>query len=142
MDEIAAVDNEKELKRRFQLWLRPSILDLAEEWYKKDNCGSKSEFIEKAIQFYAGYLAAGCSEDYLPRVIISTVKGITAESENRICRMLFKLTVELAMTMNVVAATHNISRGQLEDLRKTCVSEIKRTNGSYSLKDALEMQKG
>ena len=66
---------------------------------------------------------------------------MVAETENRISRMLFKLTVELAMTMNIIAATHNIKRSQLDDLRATCVSEVKRTNGTYSLKDALDMQK-
>ncbi len=64
------------------------------------------------------------------------------ESESRISRMLFKLTVELAMTMNIVAATHNIYPNQLRELRATCIDEVKRTNGTYSLKDAVDMQKG
>ena len=42
----------KEIKRRFQLWIRPSTLELADTLYKKDNCDSKSEFIEKAVLFY------------------------------------------------------------------------------------------
>ena len=64
---------EKELKRRFQLWLRPSVLDMAEELYECDNCISKSEFIEKAIQFYAGYLYSKQSQDYLPKIVTSTI---------------------------------------------------------------------
>ncbi len=44
----------KEIKRRFQLWIRPSTLELADTLYEKDNCDSRSEFIEKAILFYAG----------------------------------------------------------------------------------------
>ena len=39
----------KEVKRRFQLWLKPSVLDMADKLYVDDNCGSRSEFIEKAI---------------------------------------------------------------------------------------------
>ena len=131
----------REIKRRFQLWLKPSVLQLAEEWYPKDDCGSKSEFIEKAILFYAGYLASEGSQNFIAKNIISTLRGMVSETENRISRMLFKLTVELAMTMNIIAATHNIKRSQLDDLRATCVSEVKRTNGTYSLKDALDMQK-
>ena len=116
---------EKELKRRFQLWLRPSVLDMAEELYECDNCISKSEFIEKAIQFYAGYLYSKQSQDYLPKIVTSTIKGITAENTNQICRILFKLAVELSITMNVVAATCNISREQLDQLRGMCVSQVK-----------------
>ena len=50
---------EKELKRRFQLWLRPSVLDMAEELYECDNCISKSEFIEKAIPVTAPWHRQG-----------------------------------------------------------------------------------
>ena len=141
MSEKTQQVSEKELKRRFQLWLRPSVLDMAEELYECDNCISKSEFIEKAIQFYAGYLYSKQSQDYLPKIVTSTIKGITAENTNQICRILFKLAVELSITMNVVAATCNISREQLDQLRGMCVSQVKKTNGSYSFTDAYDLQK-
>ncbi len=136
-----ANEREKEIKRRFQLWLKPSVLDMADDLYERDNCGSRSEFIEKAIQFYAGYIYAQQSPDYLPRIIISTLKGLINDSDNRISRILFKLAVEQAITMNVVAATCNISREQLDKLRGTCVAQVKRTNGSYSFEDAFDFQK-
>lgn len=136
-----ANEQEKEIKRRFQLWLKPSVLDMADDLYAKDNCGSRSEFIEKAIQFYAGYIYAQQSPDYLPKIIISTLKGLINDSDNRISRILFKLAVEQAITMNVVAATCNISREQLDKLRVTCVAQVKRTNGSYSFEDAFDFQK-
>lgn len=141
MSEKAQQAPEKEIKRRFQLWLKPSVLDMAEELYESDNCISRSEFIEKAVKFYAGYLYSQRSQDYLPRVITSTIKGITAESTNQISRILFKMAVEQAITMNVVAATCGISREQLDKLRATCVSQVKRTNGSYSFEDAYNLQK-
>lgn len=134
-------ESEKELKRRFQLWLKPSVLDMAEELYQSDNCTSRSEYIEKAIQFYSGYLYAKDAGDYLPKIIISTLKGIVNESDNRISRILFKLAVEQAITMNVVAATCNISRDQIDKLRGTCVAQVKRSNGSYSFEDAFDLQK-
>ncbi len=135
------MNEEREGKRKFALWIRPSVIDEVTKWYKDDNCTSKSEFIEKAILFYAGYLAANGGQDYISKNITSTLRGMLSESENRISRMLFKLTVELAMTMNIVAATHSISQNQLRELRNTCVSEVKRTNGSYNLKDAVDMQR-
>lgn len=131
----------KEIKRRFQLWLKPSVLDMADDLYERDNCGSRSEFIEKAIQFYAGYLYAQKSLDYLPKILISTLKGMMNDSDNRISRILFKLAVEQAITMNVVAATCNIPRDQLEKLRATCVTQVKRSNGSYAFEDAYDFQK-
>ena len=50
--EIQEKENQ-EVKRRFQLWVMPSTLELADQYYHSDNCASKSEFIEKAVLFIA-----------------------------------------------------------------------------------------
>ena len=132
----------KEIKRRFQLWIRPSTLELADTLYEKDNCDSRSEFIEKAILFYAGYLSAEDNKTYLPNIVTSTLKSIVAESDHRQNRMFFKLAVEMAVMMNVVAANNNIDPVSLERLRGECVKEVKRLNGSFSFDDAMSWQKG
>ena len=132
----------KEIKRRFQLWIRPSTLELADTLYKKDNCDSKSEFIEKAVLFYAGYLSAEDNKTYLPNIVTSTLKSIVAESDHRQNRMIFKMAVELAVMMNVVAANNNIDPVSLERLRGECVKEVKRLNGAFSFDDAVSWQKG
>lgn len=132
----------KEPKRKFALWIRESSLDMTKEFYLKDNCGSQSEFIEKAIIFYCGYLASGEHNQYLPNVITSTLKGIVAESDNRMSRMLFKIAVELAVMQNVVAATNEIDEVTINRLRGECVKEVKRLNGSLSFDEAIDWQKG
>ena len=131
----------KEGKRKFALWIRESTLEKVRQWYDSDNCASQSEFIEKAVLFYIGYLAAESSGDYMPKIITSTIKGIVNESDNRISRILFKLAVEQAISMNVIAATCNISRDQLDQLRVMCVNQVKKTSGSYSFQDAYDLQK-
>ena len=128
-------------KRKFALWIRESSLEQVRKWYKADDCSSQSEFIEKAIHFYIGYISSENGSDYLPRIITSTVKGIVNDSDNRISRILFKLAVEQAITMNVVAATCGIDREQLEKLRGTCVAQVKRSNGVYAFEDAFDFQK-
>ena len=125
--------------RGYFLW--KSSLEQVRKWYKADDCSSQSEFIEKAIHFYIGYISSENGSDYLPRIITSTVKGIVNDSDNRISRILFKLAVEQAITMNVVAAACNIGREQLEMLRGTCVAQVKRSNGVYSFEDAFDFQK-
>lgn len=132
----------KESKRKFALWARESSLDLARKLYKADNCASTSEFIEKAILFYAGYLSAEDNKTYLPNIVTSTLKSIVAESDHRQNRMMFKLAVELAMTMNVIAASSNIDKISLERLRGECVKEVKRLNGFFSFDDAVDWQRG
>ena len=92
--------------------------------------------------FYAGYLSAEDNKSYLPRIVTSTLKSIVAESDHRQNRMLFKLAVELAVMMNVVAANSNIDPVSLERLRGECVKEVKRLNGSFTFDDAVSWQKG
>ena len=40
-----------EKKGKFALYIYDSSLDVARQWYKRDNCKSISEFIEKAIWY-------------------------------------------------------------------------------------------
>lgn len=131
---------QKENKRRFTLWVKPSVLALAEENHTKDNCQSVSEFIEKAITFYSGYVTSERNQEYLPSIIISTLKSIIRESDNRQNRNLFKLAVEMSMMMNVLATLKGVSKQDLDALRGYCVEEVKRLNGTITLKDAVEWQ--
>ncbi len=135
-------DGRKEIKRRFQFWVKPSTLELVCRYMEDDNCSSQSEFIEKAVLFYTGYLSAKENKNYLPNIVTSTLKGIVAESDNKQSRLLFKLAVEMAMMMNLLAASQEVDKVSLERLRGECVREVKRLNGSFSFEDALDWQKG
>lgn len=55
---------------------------------------------------------------------------------------IFKMAVELAVMMNVVAANNNIDPVSLERLRGECVKEVKRLNGAFSFDDAVSWQNG
>lgn len=131
-----------ENKRRFQLWIKQSTLDLADMLYKNDNCESKSEFIEKAVLFYTGYLSTENSKAYLPNVVTSTFKSIVSERESKQNRMLFKLAVEIAILQNLIALSQDIDPLSLERLRGECVKEVKRLNGSFTFEDAMDWQNG
>ena len=114
---------EKDLKRKFALWIRPSLLEEVDSLYQKDNCASRSEFMEKALQFYIGYLTCNHAQDYLADVIPSTVKGIVDESSNRMGRLLFKMAVEQAVTENILAAVCSVDQQDLSRLRGQCIEE-------------------
>ena len=139
---MSETDIKKEPKRKFALWIKKSTLDLVESQYKTDNCMSKSEFIEKAVIFYTGFLSANQNEQYIPNVVSSTIKSIVDESDKRMSRMIFKLAVELAMTMNIIAATHDIDEISLERLRGECIKEVRKHNGTLTFDDAYKWQKG
>ena len=129
-------------KIKFAAYLHPETLDKIKELYRGDDCSSKSEFIEKAVRFYIGYLTAEDKSNYRPNMFLSNMRAIASESDNRVSRMLFKLAVEQAMMMNIMAANYDIEPGTLSRLRGSCVEEVKRLGGSFSMKDAVEWQKG
>ena len=129
-------------KIKFAAYLHPETLDKIKELYRGDDCSSKSEFIEKAVRFYIGYLTAEDKSNYLPNMFLSNMRAIVSESDNRMSRMLFKLAVEQAMMMNIMAANYDIEPGTLSRLRGSCVEEVKRLGGSFSMKDAVEWQNG
>lgn len=138
--EVPEKENQ-EVKRRFQLWVMPSTLELADQYYHSNNCFSRSEFIEKAILFYVGYVTSQQNRDYLADIIPSTVKSIVDESSNRMGRLLFKMAVELAVTENILAAVCEVDQQELKRLRGQCVQEVRRTNGMLSFEDALRWQR-
>lgn len=129
-------------KKKFLLWIYPSTQELVKNNYRKDHCKSQSEFIERAIQYYVGRVNAEDDTSYLPNAFLSNMRAIASESDNRVSRMLFKLAVEQAMMMNIMAANYDIEPGTLSRLRGSCVEEVKRLGGSFSMKDAVEWQKG
>ena len=82
----------------------------------KDNCKNRSEYIEKAVAFYNGYLSTQDHMTYLPLAINSALAGVVDTSESRISRLLFKLTVELSILMNLYTAQNDVDETILKIL--------------------------
>ena len=106
------------------------------------NCRSQNEFVEKALQFYCDYLTSQDNFSVLPPMLVAAIRATVQNSESHICRLLFKLAVEMDMMMNVVAAGMEIPEEQLQALRGRCVQEVKKTQGTVTLDDAVAYQNG
>ena len=109
--------NNEDKKERFSLWMKHSTFEKVEENYREDNCQKKSEFIENAVNFYCGYLNMNSSVNFLSPVLEDIMKKLFKKSDDRISRLLFKIAVELAITMNVVAANNGVDKEVLNSLR-------------------------
>ena len=133
---------ERDLKKRVSIWLRASTRKKIEEMYQLDGCKSKSDYVERAVAFYTGYVLSDKAESYLSNMITSSLKSIVRESDNRLSRLIFKLAVELAITMNVVAANQGVDKEVLNTLRGECIKEVKKTNGIFTFDEADKWQKG
>ena len=131
--------NNDSKKVRFTLWIKPETKEAVENYMEIDNCKKESEFIEKAILFYCGHLRNSC-DDYLPNAVVSTLKKLIQESENRHSGSLFRIAVELSMIKNILAFSNGIGKVSLDKLRADCASEVKKINGTISYEDAIRWQ--
>ena len=117
------------------------LLDRTDEAMKKTNARSRSDFIAEALEFYIAWLHSEETSKVLTPALESVISGRIGDTENRIARVLFKQSVELAMLMHVVAATHSIRPEDVEALRKMCMSELSKVNGKIHFDDAVRLQK-
>ena len=126
-----------EEKVRFQARVSPETERKMELAMPNANCKSRNEFVERAICFYSDYIISKEVTNFLAPILVSTLRATIKGSEDRISRLLFKLTVEISMMMNVLAEGLEINNSRLDDLRWRCVQDVKKTNGSITFKDTL-----
>ena len=77
-------------KKSTTIWLRPSVISRMDGWLEADNCQSRSEFVDKALRFYMGYLGTEDNTTYISRAILTAIQGTLDDNNNRLCRILFK----------------------------------------------------
>ncbi len=100
-----------------------------------------TEFIAKAVDFYLGYLNSRDSTGYLSEHILSAIGGTLKNSENRISANLFRLSVEMALMINVLClAIDGIDEDWLADTRANCVRDIKKSKGKVLFENILEQK--
>ena len=131
---------EHETKIRIPLWIYPSTKEEIKNNYEKDNCKSPSEFIEKAVNFYIGFLKAGDNVNYLTPRITSSVDAVVHGAEQRINRNLFKIAVELGKVAHAVAAANDVDDDTMQELHAMCVDEVRHINGVINFESAVKFQ--
>ena len=129
-------------KVKFALWLTLETRALVEENYRAENCKSQSEYIEKAIEFYSGFLASANADTYLPRAFATVMEGKLTDFGDRLSKLLFKLLVEVSIMAHIIASDTDIDLTTLDRLRVRCVQDAMRTHGEIDFEDVLKFQKG
>ena len=107
--------------------------------YEQELC--TSEFIEKAILFYIGYLSQQDNLNYISPMITKTVKAQINDTEQRLARLLFKVAVELGKLTHLLAAANDVDDEMLRQLFVMCINEVRKTNGVIDCEDAVRYQK-
>ena len=122
--------------------LTPTMWNECDKRAEELGLRSRNEFIRDAIDFYMEWLDKPSSQKFLTPALESVIGAKIRDSEDRIARLLFKMAVELDMTMNVVAGGFKVSDDKLQQLRARCVQEVKKTGGTITFEDAVKYQRG
>ena len=125
-----------ETKDRLALRMKPETKRKIEQWYEADNCRSKNEFIEKAVNFYADYLAIN-ENGILPAAISSAIDGRIGAFEDRMASLLYKQSVEIDMTNGIIARQYEIGEDAMRRMRTQSVKNVKETNGRISFEQRM-----
>lgn len=131
-----------ENKKQKLFWLYPQTEDKIQKHLKEANCQSASEFVEKAINFYCGYLASKNDSEYLPKLLLNSINGLIETHLVPIRRLLFKEAVELNKLSQVIANTVDIDEETLYRLQAKCQEEVSHINGILGFEKAYEKQRG
>ena len=122
-----------ETKERFPLRMKPETSRRLEQWYAADNCRSKNEFVEKAINFYVDYLETQDNQSLLPTALQAALDGRLGRLEDHIARREFTRVVELDLLIGIIADAVEVDRDELKRRRAASVRNVRATNGLISL---------
>lgn len=133
-----------EQRKELTLRLKPSTRELLDATYKEAGCRSRTDFIEKSIEFYCGYLNSEKDQSYLPGAVVAALRGTISQLERGICLQLHRVAVELYSMENlmVVTAGEDITLDQLHKLRKRANTAVRENGGVLSLVEAYRYQNG
>ena len=128
-------------KQKVTIFPTPSMKKKIEENYRADNCRSQSEFVEKAVDFYLGYLNTKNASAFLPEVLSTILIGIMDDFAQRMGRMLYKLSVEQNLCNHILTADTDMDQRTYQLMRGRSVREVDSTNGRITFKEVLDFQK-
>ena len=124
--------SDKEEKIVCSYRLSPEAVRHVDQWYEADGCKHKNEFVEKAINHYASYLALHDDNQLLPVAIKSVIDGRLGQFEEHMAYLMFKQAVETDMVATLNALAYEWNDDALHKLRKDSVRNVKETNGRIS----------
>ena len=116
-------------KDKLAVYLTPEKKAELERRCHEDGSRSMTAFIERALDFYLGYLAARDAGIFLPAAIRSCINGRLGTMENRMASLLYKQAVELEMCERILSDSLELDEAYLRRKRAESIGSVKRTNG-------------
>lgn len=101
-----------------------------------DTVSSRSDIIDKAVDFYKSHVDLSQDIDYVAPIIKSVIEGSIDVHFKNVNRNLFKQAVETGVLTLCISKVFDIDDEMYDKARKKAFEETKRINGTISLLDA------
>jgi flavorubredoxin len=128
-------DNEK---LKLSLYIKKKSILAADALKLITGSPSRNDVIEKAIDFYFGYITSQLSQDYLCGVFGSKMEGLVNNLATRISKGNFRTAVESDILTRMLATVVQMSKSEYDRLRVKAIQNVKKTNGSINILEAVE----
>ena len=131
----------KDNEARIAIRLDKDFLKECDLRQKRSCLHTRTAYIEAALKLYNQYIDGECPLEFLAPAFSSMFDASIKSFEDHISRNIFKIAVELAKVLNVLAAVHDIDDNTLKELQIKCVDEVRKINGILDFNDAVKYQK-
>lgn len=126
-----------ENKDRLALRMKPDTRRKIDQWYTAAGCGSRNQFVERAVNFYVDHLAVQDDSGTLPKAVLSSLDGRLGMFEDRMASLIYKHTVELDMMMGILADSYELTEEDMRRRRAESVRNVKNTNGRILFEEKI-----
>lgn len=89
----------EENKKNYALWLYPETVRRMDNSLDLANCQSRSEFVEKALPFYIGYLVTDDTTEYLSKALLTSLQGMLDMNDDRMRSLMFKPFLKVSVLL-------------------------------------------
>ncbi len=132
----------KAKKRRFPLYMTAELDAEINQFVDYGYAKSQNDFINKAIEFYIGYLRNEKNTDYIAPVLSSILKSQMTDIERNLSEIIFKLAVEVAKQNHIAVSRGELDEDTLYRLNDMCCRDVASNNGRVQFENAYRYQHG
>lgn len=127
-------------KRRFPLYMTAEQDAEVNKFVDNGYAKSQNDFINKAIEFYIGYLRNEKNIDYIALILSSVMKSQMVDIERNLSEIIFKLAVEVAKQNHIAVSRGELDEDTLYRLNAMCCRDVASNNGRVQLENAYRYQ--
>lgn len=128
--------------KKLSFYLPTEILSICDRNLERANVRSRNQFLVKAVKFYDTYLNKEELTEVLTPAFESVIDARLDLTEYRLSRSLFKLAVEIATEINLLAASFKLDPSQVQSMKHRVINEVKELNGEFDLEKIVKYQNG